>query len=502
MKFRPNAALSLLLAALLTAFSSCAQSAENDDEPAGASQTAGAGDAADTPAPETAPEEDADDFSEYMPTGDFDGYEFCILKSPDISWCLDEVWADGITGEAYTDAIYNRNARIGDNLNIVVTQYEGGVDVAIKSSVAAGDDAYAIAYPSLSSAASLGSQDLLVDLLKREEFHLDMPWWDSAATDYLTVAGRLFFAENEINIQYDEATWVLYFNKDLVTRYTLDDPYELVRENEWTMDRMHDMMSAVAHDENGNGEMDAPEDYFGFSTHSGSYVGMLSGAGESLVLPDGEGGYVSNLASERMLLVAEKIGSILNDSVATVLPDRFKGAATSNNQWAINTFYNGHSLFYGEVIGKFADLREMENDFGLIPFPKYETAQEFYTCEVLNSALGYVMPRSVADKNRAAVITEALAIDSHGDFMNAYLDTTITGKSIRDEDSREMLQIIFEYRVYDLGDIFGWGGISGAYAGAVNAGSENFASSAKKIEKVFTKSMEKSLKAYAEADGT
>ncbi len=499
MKRRMTRSLSLLTAALLLALSSCAQSAGNADDPA---QTApGTADAPGSPAAETAPEDDADDFSAYMPTGDFDGYEFCILKSPDISWCLDEVWAEGITGDAYTDAIYNRNARIGDNFNITVTQYDGGVDAAIKSSVTAGDDAYAIAYPSLSSAAALGSQDLLVDLSKREEFHLDMPWWDSAATDYLTVAGRLFFAENEINIQYDEATWVLFFNKDLVSRYTLESPYELVRENEWTMDRMHDMMSVVAHDENGNGEMDAPEDYFGFSTHTGSYVGMLAGAGESLVLPDGEGGYVSNLASERMLLIAEKIGEILNDKEATVRPDRFKGAGTANNQWAINTFYNGHSLFYGEVIGKFADLREMENDFGLIPFPKFENTQEFYTCEVLNSALGYVMPRSVADKNRAAVITEALAIDSHGDFMNAYLDTTITGKSIRDEDSREMLQIIFEYRVYDLGDIFGWGGISGVYAGAVNAGSENFASSAKKIEKVFAKTMQKSITAYAEADG-
>ena len=72
---------------------------------------------------------------------------------------------------------------------------------------------------------------------------------------------------------------------------------------------------------------------------------------------------------------------------------------------------------------------------------------------------------------------------------------------IRDEDSREMLEIIFEYRVYDLGDIFGWGGISGAFQTAVNAGAENFASSAKKIEKIFNKAVEKSLKAYEEADG-
>ena len=487
--------LSILLALLLLFSAACSESAENSgDETSAPTEDPAAEQPADAGS-------DEDDFSSYMPSADYDGYEFRILKSPDISWCLDEVWAEGITGEAYIDAIYNRNSRIEDLLNVSITQVDGNVDADIKSSVTAGDDTYGVAYPTLSSASSLGGQNLLVDLKNLPEFHLDMPWWDQAASDYLTIANRLFFAENEINIQYDEATWVLYFNKDLVTLYGMESPYELVRENEWTMDKMHEMMTTVAHDEDGNGVLNAPEDYFGFSTHWGSYVGMLSGAGESLVVPDGEGSFVSNLGTERMVTIAEKIGSILNDNTATVLPDRFQGAATSNNQWAINTFYNGHSLFYGEVIGKFADLREMENDFGLLPFPKFEDAQEFYTCEVLSSALAFVIPRSVADKSRSATISEALAIDSHSDFMNAYLDTTITGKSIRDEDSREMLEIIFEYRVYDLGDIFGWGGISGAFQNAVNAGAENFASSAKKIEKIFNKAVEKSLKAYEEADG-
>ena len=486
----------VLLALLLLA--SCAQTSQNTDTPANdADQTLNPSAAEEA----ASSEKDEDDFSQYLPAADYEGYEFCILKSSDIGWCLDEVWAEGITGDAYTDAIYNRNSRIEDLLNVKISQFNGSVDSAIKSSVTAGDDAYAIAYPSLGSASALGAQDLLVDLKLMPEFHLDMPWWDQAAMDYLTIADRLFFAENEINIQYDEATWVLFFNKELVTRYGMESPYELVRENGWTMDMMHEMMTTVAHDEDGNGELNAPEDYFGFSTHWGSYVGMLSGAGESLVASDGEGSFVSNLASERVIRAAEKIGSILNDMTATVLPDRFKGASVNDGEWAKNTFYIGHSLFYGEVIGQFANLREMENDFGLIPFPKFESTQEYYTCEVLNTALGYTIPRSVQDKSRSATITEALAIDSHGDFMNAYLDTTITGKSIRDEDSREMLQIIFEYRVYDLGDIFGWGGISGAFQNAVNAGAENFASSAKKIEKIFTKSVEQSLTAYAEASG-
>jgi ABC-type glycerol-3-phosphate transport system substrate-binding protein len=479
-----------LAAALLLPLAACGDTGDKPD----------AADPSATDAPVTGTQ-DAEDYSAYMPTADYDGYEFCILKHGDVSWCLDDVWAEGSAADAYSDAIFNRNCRIEAALDIRITQYEGVVDSLIQSSVMTGDDNYAIAYPTLSAAASLGGQDLLVDLKLIPEFHLDMPWWDAAAVDYLTIAGRLFFAESEINIQYDEATWVLYFCKSLIERYTLESPYELVRNNAWTMDKMHEMMTAVAHDEDGNGERNAPADYFGFSTHWGSYVGLLSGSGESLVRPDGEKSYVSNLYSERMISIAEKIGSIMNDMDATVIPNRFKGAAAADGAWAINTFYNEHSLFYGEVIGQFANLREMEGDFGLLPFPKYETTQEYYTCEVLNTAFAYVIPRSVQDKSRTATITEALAIDSHGDFIDAYLDTTITGKSMRDKESREMLQIIFTYRVYDLGDIFGWGGIADTFQSAVNAGGKYLASSAQRIESAFRQAVKGSMEAYAAASG-
>ncbi|MBE6724209.1 MAG: hypothetical protein E7576_03270 [Ruminococcaceae bacterium] len=493
MKKQPISVLSLFLAALML-LPSCSQTPEQTaDEPDSANAVTADAGSSDAPAPETEPVDDADDFSAYMPTGDYDGFEFCILKSPDIGWALDEVCAEEVTGEAYNDAIYNRNSRIEEAFNISVTQFDGSVDAAIKSAVSAGDDVYAIAYPSLASASNLAAQNLLVDLLKRDEFHFDMPWWDSAARDYLTVAGRLFFAENEINIQYDEATWALYFNKDLVGLYSMENPYELIRENEWTMDKMRGMMTVVARDADGDGLVSA-QDYFGFATHGGSYVGMLSGAGESLVSMTDEGDFQMNLTSDRVLRIAEKIGSILNDMTATVMPYRFSVSPG-------DAFFTGHCLFFGEVIGTFAHLREMEGDFGLIPFPKFESSQEYYTCEVLDTALAYTIPRSVSDKSRVCTISEALAIDSHGDFMNAYLDTTIMGKSIRDEDSRDMLELIFEYRVYDLGDIFEWGGVTSAFQKAVDEGASTMASTVQKIEKIFNKNMEKSLKAFAEADG-
>ena len=135
--------LSILLALLLLFSAACAESAENSgDETSAPTEDPAAEQPADAGS-------DEDDFSSYMPSGDYDGYEFRILKSPDISWCLDEVWAEGITGEAYIDAIYNRNSRIEDLLNVSITQVDGNVDADIKSSVTAGDDTYGVAYPTL-----------------------------------------------------------------------------------------------------------------------------------------------------------------------------------------------------------------------------------------------------------------------------------------------------------------------------------------------------------------
>ena len=197
----------LLAAAMLFLLIACSS---DPGDPVPGSDTA----APDTAAPDSETAAPAtEDYSAYMPAADYDGYEFRILKYEDAGWCLDNVWAGESGADAYTDAIFNRNCRIEAALDIKITQFEGDVGSLIQSCVMTGDDDYAIAYPTLSAAASLGGQDLLVDLKRISEFNLDMPWWDAAATDYLTIAGRLFFAENEINIQYDEATWVLYFCK-------------------------------------------------------------------------------------------------------------------------------------------------------------------------------------------------------------------------------------------------------------------------------------------------
>lgn len=442
------------------------------------------------------------EYTSYIPNANYDGHNFRILTGAPTEWGIDLVYTEEMTGETFNDSVYQRNSRIEQLLNITIVSVEqSSVSTAITQAVMSGTDDYDIAYDSLSSCAGMATNDYLVDMKPLEKLNLDMPWWDKASIDSLSVADRTFFAENDINMHYNEATWVLYFNKKIITDSQLESPYDLVRSNQWTMDKMREMMIEVSRDADGNGEMNAPEDYFGFSTHWGSYVGMLSGGGETLITKTESGEYVSNMLSERFIDVAMKIGQILDDQTITVIPDRLKGAASADNQWATNTFYNGHGLFYGEVIGSFSRLREMENDFGLIPFPKYESSQENYTCQVLNSALGMCIPRSYSNLDRTCDIIEAMAIDSHRYLLSDYFDVTITNKSMRDEDSKEMLEIIFTYRIYDLGDVYGWGSLSSLLQTALKNGGDGFASTAAKSEKSTEKAAAKAVEKLTAAVG-
>ena len=53
---------------------------------------------------------------------------------------------------------------------------------------------------------------------------------------------------------------------------------------------------------------------------------------------------------------------------------------------------------------------------------------------------------------------EAMAYYSVDTLTTAYYDNALKSRYIRDEESGEMLDILFATRVYDLGFIFNWGG--------------------------------------------
>lgn len=129
--------------------------------------------------------------------------------------------------------------------------------------------------------------------------------------------------------------------------------------------------------------------------------------------------------------------------------------ALENDSPFRDLFLNGHGLFYWSRFDDVLALRDMDTPFGILPTPKYNEDQAEYVSLVSRHTTALLgIPMSVQNIERTGILTEALSAESYYTVNPAYYETTLKGKATRDEDSLEMVDLIFSNRIYDLGDIY------------------------------------------------
>lgn len=404
-----------------------------------------------------------DTYTDSIPQEDYDGYSFRVLVQNRENGLNDHntVSAEELTGCTYQDAVYERNIRVENLLNISIVQNSGDVRIRIETENQAESLEYDVAYPDLKSAVVLSMKSLLHDLNELDDINLNMPWWDKASVRDLTVFERLYYAENSINIQYIDVTYLLFFNKQLLSQLQLENPCNLVRDGKWTFDVFYSMIQAASQDVNNNGVADAPVDYFGLKYSGYLKEAMLSGAREYLIIPDGNDGYKQNVESINVQHVAEFAEKILSDTKSIVIA--WQGEGMEPFVINENTVYNGHTLFCEDRLCGFEQLTASSNDtFGFVPYPKVKQEQASYgvgTYWSRETTLCYVIPKKEVDIYRTCHISEALAIYSYELLYNDYYASLYKN----DSDCYDMLRIIDDSRIYDLGFIYDWGGVAELY---------------------------------------
>lgn len=100
-----------------------------------------------------------------------------------------------------------------------------------------------------------------------------------------------------------------------------------------------------------------------------------------------------------------------------------------------------------------ADLSEMNDDYGILPPPKYDEAQENYYSETYDSMYTSI-PLSASDLDFSGAVLETLSYYGYSEVTDAYIESTMKYKKSRDEKSIEMIQKCLDSRVIDLGCIY------------------------------------------------
>lgn len=127
---------------------------------------------------------------------------------------------------------------------------------------------------------------------------------------------------------------------------------------------------------------------------------------------------------------------------------------------SLKAFQEGRLLFGAWALTEIQSLRNCEQDFGVLPFPKYDEAQKNYHCIISTGLTPAVsIPITNPNPSQAGLILEAMAYYSVDTVTHAYYDLSLNSRFIRDEESSEMFDIMFANSVYDFGYIIDVGGL-------------------------------------------
>lgn len=144
------------------------------------------------------------------------------------------------------------------------------------------------------------------------------------------------------------------------------------------------------------------------------------------------------------------------------------------------------------------NYRNMDADFGILPMPKYDTAQETYYHTVNSNTCSTIeIPVSSAvDTEFTGIIIEAMSAESTYTIREAYYEINLGTKITRDEESKVMLDIIFSTRIYDIGEIYNWGGVGDSVRGIMQKKSSDFTSMITKASPNVMKQLDKFIETF------
>lgn len=408
---------------------------------------------------------------------DFGGYDFNILvhtQGTPGSWHqhLDFGWSEEAAGDLINDAVYTRNLIIEERYNVTINSIEADDPYNMgKNAILAGTNEYDVIMPYIDQSFTLAEEGLLVDFNELDGLDITNSWWDQAIKRDLSLRGRLYVLTGDISMADEELNYGVYFNKGLIDEYSLDDPYQLVRDNKWTIDQLHSMAKAVTHDLNGDSVVDE-NDMYGVLTDFGvAPVWFFALGGQMAGIKD-DGTPEILLGSERASDIMDKLSGFFNDAEAVLNESQTKGSWAGFDQMLITN----RALFRAGSIYDMPFYRDMENDFGVLPYPKLKSEQEdYYHIIATQVCAGVCVPVGGEDLARTGLLLEALASESRDTVTKAYYDINLYKKLTRDSESGEMLDIIFATKRYDLAKTFAWGGLEDVIRNGVKSG-QSFAS--------------------------
>ena len=480
------------------AFLSCSESGANEET---AAETDGSAPSADG---EIAAEETVDDsidengyLKDDLPDElDFAGQEIKLLYWSDVE--NQEFTAEEFTGEIVNDAIYQRNLNVEDDLNVKYTWIGtpgngGNIDAyvaKVRESHTAGDNAYDI-YASYSRTIMASViNGFTTNLEDAPYLDFDKPWWPDNLLKESTINNHLYLVSGDISTNVLHMMYCVYYNRQLLEDYQLENPTDLVFENRWTLDALVSMSTGAYLDLNGNTKKDI-DDQFGFTITDFHNDAFYTGSDLKLVEHDAEKILIvsPDFFGEKSVSVIEKLGPWETSNDVYVGGDYEIPFTEGRSVFTINRAHYASKA-----------LRDSELSYGIVPVPKYDEAQADYRTVMGNPVTLYSISVSTPYKDICAAVLECMASNGYRLTTPAIFENNMKAKYSTDNINAQMYDIVRESVSFELGRFMNkyLSNITDIFFAALVKNDANWGTTAAKYSKPLEKQMEKVVESLLE----
>ncbi len=493
--------LLLALLAAAPAFGSCGQSGTQTEQNTSPTDTTAA------PSEETTEADPRAAYASVAPAiEDLGGYAYrmAVLKDNELLFKQVAYDTEEENGDTLNDAIFNRNRAVEEAYNAEISLISlPDTNGTVRKNIQAADDFADIVFVSnISEGLTLAQDGCFWDLNQVKELKLDQPWWDKRIQDHLTIFDSLYMITGDIQMRDELREMSVLYNKHVYEMYDYPDPYEFVANGTWTWEQMASMVRDVTKDLDGNGKFDVADQYGLMSEVIAGWYLFLA-AGRDSIGFDGTN-YTSDVEDEEVYEIFTTLFELLCDKNSVIIMDDGTHAnqLTTETVWteATKIFSENRALFRTGTFGDTVDLRDMKTDFGVLPIPKYDESQEEYYCMVHVDSSPLVIPTTVPDLHKTALLTEAMGYESMFTLTPSFYEVFLDEKILRDEQSKEMIDILFDSKIYSIDYMCGITGLSGTIQNIITSGKDNLASKTASIQKAAQKKLDKYMQKFADLE--
>jgi len=386
---------------------------------------------------------------------------------------------------AVSQELYDRNRRCEERFGITITFTNHGtgwgetMPKAIRQSAQSGSNDYDVVFSTASVQVPLINEGLYLPISEYDYWiDLDQVWWNKGYIESVSLNSEAQYALFG-NLTYNqiERTCAVFANTTkLNDQHNIQDKdlFELVLSGKWTLDKFTELVNMGYRDLNGNSKKD-DGDMFGAVDFGGRSYAAFS-AGLEFSTRDDEGYPVITMNNERTVKLVEKLANLFG-------PQNQNVYIHNDNHGHVQYFGDGKALFLCNrmFLASWNQIREMRDDFVILPYPKFDENIDGYHCVVETLVQWGCVTNTIEDDKLEMVSAamEQMCYDGYQNVTPIYFENDLKLKYSRGDDvdtQSQILDIIVQGARTDFLFINNVGSITGAMTDSINKGQNNFAS--------------------------